>query len=231
MLFEDPRLRPPPDPDDLVREARSAVASQWEEGAPAQDRGGWLLRQLSRELLGRAWAAYRDPIRGLLRRQVWSDADVDELVQAAAVRSVERLGELVARPRPLFEWLCQLARQARVDWLRRGGGRGGPPPDGRPDPADSATTPTQAERRARVRDLYDRVLAELDPADAALLRTTAGGVGPAEVAAKLGEEPVTVRVRLHRARLAAARVWQRLFPEAAAELAALGVIPPPPTTS
>ena len=227
VLFDDPRLRPPPAPADLLRDARPAVGARWPAGTPA-DPAAWLVRELTGELLARGWAVYDGPLRGLLGRKVRSEADLDELLQGAAARSLERLGELVARPRPLFGWLCLLARQQRVDWLRRGGpGRELLPATGPPDPADSGTTPTQAERRSRVRDMYDRVLANLSAEDAHLLRlTTAVGLGPTELAARLGITPLAARQRLFRARCAAARAWQQLFPGAAAELAGFRIFPP-----
>jgi RNA polymerase sigma factor (sigma-70 family) len=227
VLFDDPRLHPAPRPEDLLRAARPIVAARWPAGGPP-DPPAWVLREVTQELLGRGWAVYDGALRGVLRRSVWSAADVDDLLQGAAARSVERLGELVARPRPLFGWLCLLARQQRVDWLRRGGGdRVAPAPDGLSDPADTGTTPTQAERRARVRDMYHRVLASLTTDEAELLRlTTERGLGPAAVAGRLGVTELAARQRVFRARCAAARAWQALFPGAAAELAALGVFPP-----
>jgi len=223
-LFDDPHLHV--NPDDLLRDARPAVAARWPADPPA-DPARWLLREVTGELLGRGWVLYDASLRGLLGRKVFVAADVDELLQGAAARSVERLGELVARPRPLFGWLCQLAKQQRVDWLRRGGrDRLVLPADGLPDPADSGTSPTQAERRARVREMYARVLAGLAPDDARLLRlTTEQGLGPADVAGLLGITPGNARLRVYRARCAAAAAWQQLFPGAAAELAAAGVFP------
>jgi RNA polymerase sigma factor (sigma-70 family) len=230
VLFDDPQLRPAPSPDELLHNVRPLVVARWPADGQPGRREEWLLVEVTRELLGVGWRVYDGPVRGMLGRKVWSEADVDELAQGAAARSVRRLGELVARPRPLFGWLCLLARQQRAEWLRRGGaGREltGASLDGFPDPADSGTTPTQAERRTRVRDMYDRVLAGLAPDEARLLLlTTERGLRPAEVASELGISVGNARQRVFRARCAAARGWQALFPEAAAELAALGLFPP-----
>src|SRR5947208_1569736 len=91
-LFDDPRLHA--NPDDLLRDIRPAVAARWPADPPA-DPAGWLAREAARELLGRGWVLYDAPLRGLLGRKVFAAADVDELLQGAAARSVERLGELV----------------------------------------------------------------------------------------------------------------------------------------
>lgn len=225
ILFDDPRLDPPPSPDDLLRDIRPAIAARWYSPEVPT---AWLLTEATRELLGRGWVVYDGPLRGLLARKVWCAADVDELLQGAAARSLQRLPELVARPRPLFGWLCLLARQQRVDWLRRGGDRRSLLlADALPDLADSGTTPTQAERRARVREMYDQVLARLGPDDARLIRlSTEQCAGPGELARQFGITELNARQRLFRARCAAARAWQELFPGAAAELAPFGVFPP-----
>lgn len=229
ILFDDPRLRPPPSPDDLLSDLAPAVVARYPAGAPPADPALWVLTEVTRELLGHGWTIYDGPLRGMIGRKVWSDSDVDELMQGAAAVSVRRLGELVSRPRPLFGWLCLLVRQERVDWLRRGGGRRGTvvAEDAVPDTVDTGTTPTQAERLSRVRDMYSRVLASLPTDDAHLLQlATVEGRGPAEIAGLLGISEGNARQRLFRARCAAARAWQELFPEAAAELAGFGVFPP-----
>jgi RNA polymerase sigma factor (sigma-70 family) len=228
ILFDDPRLRPAPSPDDLLGGVAPTVVARYPADSPA-DPSLWVLTEVTRELLGRGWAIYDGPLRGMIGRKVWSDADVDELIQGAAAVSLRRLGELVSRPRPLFGWLCLLVRQERVDWLRRGRGRRGQSLTGEavPDAADTGTTPTQAERLSRVRDMYSRVLASLSQDDSHLLRlATVEGRGPAEIAGLLGLSEGNARQRLFRARCAAARAWQELFPEAAAELAGFGVFPP-----
>src|SRR4051794_35006659 len=77
ILFDDPRLDPPPAPDDLLRDIRPAVAARW---AALESPAAWLLAEVTRELLGRGWVMYDGPLRGLLARKVWCDADVDELL-------------------------------------------------------------------------------------------------------------------------------------------------------
>lgn len=227
VLFDDPRLRPAPSPEDLLGKNKPAIGARWPVASPPEVPARWLLVELTRELLGFGWAVYDGPLRGMVRRKVWSDADVDELLQGAAATSVKRLPELVARPRPLFGWLCMFARQERVEWLRRGAARLAVAPGGIPERADTGTTPTQAERLARVRDMYDRVLASLEAGDADLLRLTAArGLGPSQVAGIIGLTDGNARQRIYRARCAAARAWLNLFPQAAAELAVLGVFPP-----
>jgi len=227
VLFDDPRLRPAPSPEDLLSKAKPALVTRWSFGSPPEVPAQWLLVELTRELLGFGWTVYDGPLRGMIRRKVWSDADVDELLQGAAVTSIKRLPELVTRPRPLFGWLCMFVRQERVEWLRRGVSKLTFAPEGVPEQADTGTTPTQAERLARVRDMYDQVLASLEAEDANLLRLTAAqGLGPSQIADMVGLTDVNARQRIFRARCAAARAWQNLFPLAAAELAELGVFPP-----
>ncbi|MCE9563311.1 MAG: hypothetical protein K8U57_14805 [Planctomycetes bacterium] len=226
VLFDDPRLRPAPSPDDLLNKNKPVIEARWPVAspeAPAQ----WFLVELTRELLGFGWTVYDGTLRGMIRRKVWSDADVDELLQGAAATSIKRLPELVTRPRPLFGWLCMFVRQERVEWLRRGIGRLTFAPYGIPEQADTGTTPTQAERLARVRDMYEQVLASLEAEDAELLGLTAAqGLGPSQIANMIGVTDVNARQRIFRARCAAARAWQNLFPQAAAELAEFGVFPP-----
>lgn len=224
VLFDDPQLRPAPFMDELLSAVKSRAAST----APA--RPDELIRFAAGELLARAWELYDGPLRGMLRRQVWSEVEVDELMQGAATRSVERIGELIDRPRPLFGWLCQLVRQQRVDWLRTRTAlkRSAPtaPLALHFEVADTGTTPTQAERRTRVREMFDQVLGQLDAADADLLRLqVVAHLTPTEIAARLRITPENARIQLFRARGKAAAAWQALFPEAAAELRAVGVLP------
>lgn len=234
VLFDDPRLRPAPAADDLLRQVRPRAAAAWADRPADADPAAWLTRFVAGEWLGHGLGLYDAGLRGLLRRQVWSDLEVDELIQGAATRAAERLDELVDRPRPLFGWLCQLVRQQRVDWLRsrsaakRDAGRTRPL-EAAPGLADTGTTPTQAERRTRVREMFERVLAGLPADQAAVLRLHADEhLGPGEIAARLKLSPEAARVRLFRARKKALEVWVRLFPDAAADLAELGLIEPDP---
>jgi RNA polymerase sigma factor (sigma-70 family) len=233
VLFDDPRLRPAPSPDDLLRDVKPAVLARWPAEPPGEP-AKWVLTEVTGELLACGWTLYDGPLRGMIRRKVWSDTEVDELLQGAATRSVERLAELVCRPRPLFGWLRMLLNQQRAEWLRRGGSR--KPTTVAlgefPDPIDTGTTPTQAELRARVRDMYDQVLARLAADDVHLLRlNTEQGLGPAEIARLLGITELNARQRVFRARCAAALMWQNLYPAAASELAAFGVFPPKTVSS
>ena len=227
VLFEDPRLDSRPDLEALVGRVKARATAEWPAAGP--DPAGWLQRLATGEFLGYGLKLYEPALHRMLASQVWSDEVVEELVQGAAARAAERLGELVERPRPLFGWLCQLARQQRVDWLRarsalkRDAART-VSLEGAPRLADTGTTPTQAERRTRVREMFDRVLAELPPEAAAVLRLhTDEHLGPGEIAARLRIQPGDARIRLFRARRRAAQVWAQLFPDAAADLAALGV--------
>jgi RNA polymerase sigma factor (sigma-70 family) len=227
VLFDDPRLDPPPDVRELLTTARSRIAPEWPAREP--DAGGWLRHRVAAELLGHGHRVYAPALHRLLRGQVWSEEVVEELVQGAVTRAAERLDELVERPRPLFGWLCQLVRQQRIDWLRarsaakRDAGRT-VSLDGLPKLADTGTTPTQAERRTRVREMFDRVLAGLSADDATVLRLHADDhLGPTEIAARLGIQPGDARIRLFRARRRALQCWIDLFPGAAADLAELGL--------
>ena len=232
VLFDDPRLDSRPDVVALLEQVRGRAKADWRT-APA-DRDGWLRRLAAGEFLGHGLRLYEPALHRLLASQVWSEEVVEELVQGAATRATERLGELIDRPRPLFGWLCQLLRQQRVDWLRnrsalkRDAGRT-VSLDGAPRLADTGTTPTQAERRTRVREMFDRVLGELSPDDAIVLRLHADDhLMPAEIAVRLGIQPGDARIRLFRARRRAIQFWIELFPDAAADLAELGIIAPKP---
>jgi RNA polymerase sigma factor (sigma-70 family) len=226
-FFDDPRLDPPPKPHALLSEARARAATEW----PVQsDPDGWLRRKVGAELLGHAHRLYQPALHRMLQGQVWSEEVVEELVQGAAARASERLDELLDRPRPLFGWLCQLVRQQRIDWLRsrsalkRDAGRT-VSLDGAPRLADTGTTPTQAERRSRVREMFDRVLTELPADQAAVLRMHADEhLGPSEIAARLGVQAGDARIRLFRARRRALQLWIHLFPDSAGDLADLGLI-------
>jgi RNA polymerase sigma factor (sigma-70 family) len=225
-FFDDPRLDPPPDAHALLSQARTRAAGEW----PVQsDPEAWLRRKVGAELLGHAHRLYEPALHRMLQGQVWSEEVVEEVVQGAAARASERLDELLDRPRPLFGWLCQLVRQQRIDWLRsrsalkRDAGRT-VPLEGAPL-ADTGTTPTQAERRSRVREMFDRVLGELAADQAAVLRMHADEhLGPTEIAARLGVQPGDARIRLFRARRRALQLWIHLFPDSAGDLAALGLI-------
>jgi RNA polymerase sigma factor (sigma-70 family) len=227
VLFDDTRPEDRPDIEALVGRVRVRAAAQWLTADP--DQATWLKGLATGEFLGHGLKVYEPALHRMLASQVWSEEIVEELVQGAAARAAERLGELVERPRPLFGWLCQLARQQRVDWLRarsalkRDAART-VSLEGAPRLADTGTTPTQAERRTRVREMFDRVLSELTPEYAAVLRMhTDEHLAPAEIAARLRIQPGDARIRLFRARRRAAQVWAQLFPAAAADLAALGV--------
>jgi RNA polymerase sigma-70 factor (ECF subfamily) len=230
VLFDDPRLRPAPSPEELLRPIRPRAAAIWTERGPDGDAGAWLRRFVTGELLGHGLVLYDAELHGLLRRQVWSDSDVEELVQGAAARAAERLTELVDRPRPLFTWLCQLVRQQRADWLRfrsarKRDARRTRSLDADPRLADTGTTPTQAERRTRVREMFERVLARLPAEYTEVLRLSIDEhLGPAEIATRLGLSPEAARVRLFRARRRALEVWVREVPDAASDLVELGVI-------
>jgi len=232
VLFDDPRLVTRPDIEALVGQVKARAAAEWPTSG--LDPTAWLKRLATSEFLGHGLKLYEPALHRMLASQVWSEEVVEELVQGAATRAAERLGELVERPRPLFGWLCQLARQRRVDWLRarsalkRDAART-VPLEGAPRLADTGTTPTQAERRTRVREMFDRVLAELTPEYAAVLRMHANEhLTPAEIAARLRIQSGDARIRLFRARRRAAQVWAQLFPDAAADLAALGIFTPEP---
>ena len=226
-FFDDPRLDPPPDVRALLGQARARAAAEW---PPKSDPDRWLRHRVGGELLGFGHRLYEPALHRLLQGQVWSEEVIEELVQGAAARASERLNELLDRPRPLFGWLCQLVRQQRIDWLRarsalkRDAGRT-VSLDGAPRLADTGTTPTQAERRSRVREMFDRVLAELPDDQAAVLRMHADEhLGPSEIAARLDIQPGDARIRLFRARRRALQLWIQLFPDSAGDLADLGLL-------
>ncbi len=229
-LFDDPRLDPPLNLEKLVDQIRARIAVDASE--VALDGVNALHRRVGAELLGYGHQLYGPALHRLLHGQVWSDDLVEELVQGALARAAERLDELLNRPRPLFGWLCQLVRQQRIDWLRnrsahkRDAGRT-VSLAGASVVADTGTTPTQAERRSRVREMFERVLAHLPAEMAAVLRLHSDEhLSPAEIAGRLGISGGDARIRLFRARRRALEVWLQLFPQSAAELAEAGVMAP-----
>jgi RNA polymerase sigma factor (sigma-70 family) len=228
-FFNPPHLDPAPDLRAMLEQARASAAAEWPAAAP-KNAAGWLRRKVGGELLGCGHQLYQRALHRLLQGQVWSKELVEELVQGAATRATERLDELIDRPRPLFGWLCQLVRQQRIDWLRarsaqkRDAGRT-VSLEWAPKLADTGTTPTQAERRTRVREMFDRVLADLPADDGAVLRLHADEhLGPSEIAVRLGIQAGDARIRLYRARRRALQVWVQLFPSSAADLADLGLV-------
>jgi RNA polymerase sigma factor (sigma-70 family) len=229
VLFNHPHLDPAPDVRVMLDQARAHAAAAWPPDATI-DVALWLRRKVGGDLLGRGHQLYEPALQRMLQGQVWSAELVEELVQGAAARATERLDELIERPRPLFGWLGQLVRQQRIDWLRarsarkRDAGRTVPLASA-PIAADTGTTPTQAERRTRVREMFDRVLAELPADDAKVLRLHADEhLGPAEIAVRLGIQAGDARIRLYRARKRALQVWIQLFPSSAADLMDFGLI-------
>lgn len=222
-LFDDPRLRPAPPVDAYVREVREIALRQEGESM-------WLVVG---HFVARGLQLYDSMLRSMLRIRVWSDAEVDDILQGAALRATERCGELVHNPRPLFGWLCTLVKQQRVDWLRakmavkRDAGR--TEPLDAPAVIDTGTTPTQNERRSRVREMFEDVLRELPSESREVLRLTVDEhLSPADIAERLGLSDENARIRLFRARKQASLEWTRLFPGAAADLAGLGFLKGPP---
>jgi len=227
VYFDDARLQPPLDVAKLLERIRSRVAERWE---PTNANGPARLKKLvAGEMLGHALEIYASSLRGMIAGQVWSEELIEELVQAASVRAVERLHEITSRPRPLFGWLCQLVKQQRVDWLRirsalkRDAGRT-VPLSGAAEVIVVGTTPTQAERKLRVGEMFEKVLAALPEETATMLRWHANEhLGPTEMAQRLGISPGNARVRLCRARSESCAIWLSLFPETAADFQEFGI--------
>lgn len=132
-----------------------------------------------------------------------SATDAEDATQEAFLKAYRCLGDL-RDPEVAVGWLCRIARNAALDRGRRRGRQG----------RLVAEVVEQAEVQARTRgpreepepvydDERERLLAavaELPEAEGVVVTLRfLEGLEPQDIAARLGEKPTTVRVRLHRA--------------------------------
>ena len=142
-------------------------------------------------------------------------ADVEEVAQEVFLRAFQALPGYRAGA-PFAPWVARIATRASYDRLRRRrrasevGWEDLPP--AQQEAARRLAAGADAEDRAAARDLAERALAGLRPKDRqVLILADAQGFTAAEVAETLGCSSLAVRVRLHRARRAMARVAERLL--------------------
>lgn len=150
-------------------------------------------------------------VGGFLRNR----ADVEEVAQEAFLRAFRALQSFRAGA-PFAPWIARIATRVSYDRLRRRRrasevGWDDLPPAQR-DAARHLASGANPEDRTATRDLAERALAGLRPKERqVLILADAQGFTPAEVAKVLGCSSLAVRVRLHRARRAMARVVQGLL--------------------
>lgn len=214
--LDDPRLAPVPDTDLLLARAASQATSAAE-----------IERLALAAVLEAVWPRYEPLFRALTARRVWRADDVDDVLQDAAARALARLSEFAASELSLFGWLCVLVRQQSVDWVRhslaemRDVNRAVPLTADGPAAELSAalTSPTEYERRGRLRSMVHTALDDLPPTDReVLVLSLHQALTPHEIAAVLGIEPGTARKRLFDARRRFMTAWIARFPGTVPEL-------------
>lgn len=175
--------------------------------------------ELETDIVGDAFTARLTAERSRLVRlcaHLTGDAGVaEDLAQETLAEAWRRLSQL-REPEGMAPWLSAIARNFCLRWTRQRGrdlahtARPGPLDDDHGDavaalvslPADGDDLSITLER-AELVNLLDHALALLSPdARAALVGTYVRELPQAELAARLGVSQGTLRVRLHRGRLA-----------------------------
>jgi RNA polymerase sigma factor (sigma-70 family) len=136
-----------------------------------------------------------------VRERVSDPTIVDDMVQEAFTKALERLGTL-RDPERFRPWLLSIARNAAVDQRRRHR-RLSLMADAscRVDVVDSRCRPDELAEGVELSGLIAACVASMSPRDArALAMVTHLGLGPSEVAVALGVRTGTAKVIVHRAR-------------------------------
>ncbi len=154
-----------------------------------------------RDAFGRLYGELHPVVRQVVRDNVHTGADIDDVVQEVFVRALRRLGSLrePARFRP---WLLSIARRAAIDHRRvRVAGRVVPDAEVGVGEAAPVAGPDDAVAVRAELARVQRAVATLSPRDALALDLVGHlGFGPAEVGAVLGITPGAAKVVVHRAR-------------------------------
>ena len=148
-------------------------------------------------------------MHALARRHLGNDADADDAVQDAFVRLFRNIGSFDGRS-SVETWLHRIVVNRALDLLRERRRRrqdDAPPTQlERDDGRGSTARPTSLEPSAEAQETRHLVLDAIDrlpPLQRVVVRLRdVEGLSLAEAARLLDLEPVTVRVRLHRARRA-----------------------------
>ena len=138
----------------------------------------------------------------LVAARVRGRSDVEDLAQEVFVRAWRRLPGL-REPEKFVGWLARIAVNAALDHRRRVAVRPRPGTLDGDDSAEPAASGAPVGHGAVVREEFARVLAalgELDPrTQAAVVLRFREGLPVKEVAARLGDSPPAVAMRLTRA--------------------------------
>jgi RNA polymerase sigma-70 factor (ECF subfamily) len=143
-----------------------------------------------------------------------SRADVEDAAQETFLRAFRALASF--RGERFAPWVARVAATASLDRLRRRRRRPEVGWDVLPEDerraVDALAEGRNPEDRAAARDLAERALSRLKPADRALVLLVDGhGLTPGEAAGALGSTALAARVRLHRARRALRRMAAALL--------------------
>jgi RNA polymerase sigma-70 factor (ECF subfamily) len=139
---------------------------------------------------------YAGKLKGFIMRSGASDADADEIVQDVMVAIWRRAGTFDPARAAASTWIFAIARNRRIDLIRRSRRPMPDPADPmwRPDPEpDGADRLSQAEREAQVRAGLDVLAPEQR---AVLVAAFYDGLSHGEIAAAQGLPLGTVKSRL-----------------------------------
>lgn len=133
----------------------------------------------------------------MARSRVATEADAEDVVQRAMMRASERAAQLI-EPSRARAWFYRILRRAIVDHHRSR-----PPETDDGAALDEAPAPELEQSRASACRCAARLVGELRPAYAGIVRRVDfDGEDPSAVAADLGISMTNLYVRLHRARRA-----------------------------
>jgi RNA polymerase sigma-70 factor, ECF subfamily len=161
-------------------------------------------RAAYRQLLVELAPILRANARRALERARCGNADLEDIVQETLL-AIHLKRHTWRESEPLGPWIAAISRNKLIDAMRRRSRKG------EVSLEDCTFVPTVAEAASRIeaRDL-ERMLAGLRPAQReVVLAITIGGGSVKETASRLQASEGAVRVTLHRALRALARIYQR----------------------
>ncbi len=160
-----------------------------------------------------AWKDHQGEVRRFLAHRLGDEQLAQDLLQDVFVKGM-RQGSRFCEIRDPRAWLFQVARNALIDHFRLAKEHA-PLPDDLPEPETEPRPPVD-----RLSECLDRVLSEIPPADAEILRACdLAGIHQKEFAASRGLSLAAAKSRLLRAR---ARLRQALMRSCKVELDAAG---------